>query len=137
MDSWVDERTLYLFSGQERADLAPVKAAKLALGVEETVRPVGLNLLGMTEHGSIGFDARVLAIGHRPPFFCNYALTTEATTPAGWERALSWVLGFTEHDPKATLIEDIVVSIFPGAREITPEELAGEVKFRDYQQARA
>lgn len=129
MDVWADERALYIWSGNEKADLTPVKAAKAALGITETVKPMGVTSLGQLA----GRAPRVLAIGSRPPFLCDYALTSDKTSAAGWERALSWVLGLTEHDPKATTVTDILVSIMgPGVRELSPEELAAERKLISY-----
>lgn len=130
---WADELPLYIWSGEATADLAPVKTAKLALEISETVRPVGLNKLGRNADDiGIPWEARVLAIGSRPPFICNYALTSEKTSPEGWQRALLWVLGKVEFDPKATTIEDIVISVFPGAREIPEAELEAERKLQAY-----
>jgi len=123
-----DQKPLYIWS-ESKADLAPVKAAKLALGIESKVIPMGATTLVDLPD----LNTRVLAIGTRPPFICEYALTTAGTSDAGWQRALSWVLGETEYDPKATTIEDIMVSTFgPGTREISAEELESERKMRAY-----
>jgi len=127
-DVWSDQKPLYIWS-EGKADLAPIKAAKLALGIEAKVIPIGVATLVDLPN----LNARVLAVGTRPPFICEYALTTAGTSGAGWQRALSWVLGETEYDDKATTIEDIMVSMFgAGTREISAEELESERKMRAY-----
>jgi len=129
MDTRTEESDLHIWHGERRADLAPVKAAKLALNIERKVWPVDVRSLADLP----SLDSRVLAIGSRPTFICDYALTSERTSPAGWERALSWVLGVTEHDDKATTIEDVMVSIFgPGTRELSEAELESERKMAAY-----
>jgi len=133
MDVWADESALYIWSGEERADLAPIKAAKAALNVDRVVKPVGVTSIEQLP----SLDTRVLAVGSRPPFLCEYALTSERTSPEGWQRALSWVLGITVDDPKATTVLDILTSTFgPGMKEISAEELAAEEKMAAYQQGR-
>lgn len=134
MDTWADERPLYIWSGDTAADLAPVKAAKVALGIQEKVIPFGLDKFGRKPDGtSISLHARVLAIGFRPPFICEHALVRETTTAEGFQRALSWVLGLTEVDPKANTVVDAMVAIFgPGTREVTREELESERKMVAY-----
>jgi hypothetical protein len=128
MDAWADERALFIWSGDTAADLAPVKAAKLALGIEAKVKPVGVG----KESPPPRWDVRVLAIGSRPPWVCDYALVSERTAPEGWERALAWVLG-THDDPKATTVDDIIHATFGNdAREIPPEELEAERRYGDY-----
>lgn len=134
MEVWADQLPLYIWSGGEKADLTPVKAAKLALGVEMTVKPIGVT--GITQLPKL--TSRVLAIGSRPPFVCDYALTSERTSDEGWQRALSWALHITEHDPKATTTEDIMISVFgPGTREIPEAELVAAIRMREYQKALA
>lgn len=139
MKTWADERALYIWSGSVKADLAPIRDAKLALEVTELVKPFGVTSLADLPD----LDARVLAIGSRPPFICNYALCSENTSAAGWQRALAWVLGVNSVDEKATLIEDVLGSIFlpdhetgKMLREITQEELDGEKRYADYQLGR-
>src|SRR6478736_2078682 len=108
-DVWADERALYIWSNGVKADLEPVKEAKRTLNISEKVHPIGVTSLSDLPD----LYARVLAIGTRPPFICDYALTSERTSPAGWERALAWVLGVNEFDEKATTIVDVLSSIFP------------------------
>lgn len=140
MDVWADQTALYIWSGGEKADLTPVKAAKRQLererdhlgGIQDI--PAQLVPIGASSLSDLpSLDARVLAIGSRPPFICNYALTSPKTSAEGWVRALCWVLGIAKYDSKATLIEDILISQFgPGVREITPEELEAERKMLAY-----
>jgi len=130
METWTDERALYIWSGGVKADLAPVKAAKLALEVTEIVRPFGVSTLGELPD----LFTRVLAIGTRPPFLCDYALVSERTSPEGYQRALAWVLHIVGDDPKATTIADILGSFWPGVREMSADEIEAARKFAAYQQ---
>ena len=138
MDVWADHAPLYIWSGGERADLTPVKEAKAALAIEKSVAPVGLNAAGYTQDGApVSLFARVLAIGSRPPFLCEHALVTERTSSEGYQRALSWVLGVTEFDPKANTVLDAMVAVFgPETREISEEELEAERKMDAYLEGR-
>ena len=125
-------RDLLIWSA-ELADLAPVKAAKAALDVDFQVEPRAVR-----EPTDLMWADRVLAIGTRPPFLCDYALVTETTSPEGFERALRWVLHLVEDDPKATTILDTLTAHFgPGVHEVTPEEQEARQRFTDYQQNRA
>lgn len=117
------------------ADLTPIKQAKQALNVDFTVKPVAVFSDG--ENDLPDLNSRVLAVGSRPPFLCDYALTSERTGPEGWQRALRWVLRLEESDPKATTILDTLTAAFgPGVREVSPEELEANQRLRDYQQNR-
>lgn len=122
---------LLIWHREGEADLTPIKAAKAALAVDFTVRPVAIR-----SHEDVAtFDDRVLAVGTRPPFLCDYALTSERTSPEGWQRALRWVLHLEEFDPKATTILDTLTSAFgAGVREIPQEEIDGLRRLREYQQ---
>lgn len=131
---------LFIWHLDGPADLAPVKAAKAALDVDFQVRPIAMPINGnsvpMLEQFNYLTD-RVLAVGSRPPFLCDYALTSERTSPEGWQRALRWVLGVEPEDPKATTVLDTLTSIFgPGTREVSQEEIDGRQRLRDYQQNR-
>lgn len=130
MDAWTDEHPLYIWS-EVKADLAPIRAAKAQLehdGAENV--PVRVVPIGVGRDGFVNghlVSGRVLAIGSRPPFLCDYALVSERTSSEGWIRAFCWVTGMAERDSKATLIEDIIIAQFgPGTREITADELEGE-----------
>lgn len=130
METWADEAPLYIWSGGARADLAALKAAKAELEFDKKVKPIGLDATGAQLPDPF---ARVLAIGSRPLFLCDYALTGDRTSPEGWKRALAWCLGLVEHDEKATTTLDILISIMgKGVREISPEELEGERKLAAY-----
>ena len=140
MEVWSDERALYIWSGEAKANLAPVKEAKLALDYPFRVVPIGVVAPNPPHFTTLPppAGARILAIGSRSPWANrDYALVSQATSPEGWKRALAWVLGEVEHDPKATTVLDIFVSVFgPETREIPPEELEGEQKIADYIQGR-
>jgi hypothetical protein len=130
MDVWADEIALYIWSGNERADLTPIKAAKATLDIDKKVKPIGVNALADLP----SLHAHVLAIGSRPPFLCDYALTSERTSPAGWQRALRWVLDPDHYEEKATTMLDTLTSLYgPATREIPPEQLEAERKMRVYQ----
>lgn len=120
---------LYIWSATRPVDLAPLKAAKLSLPIDDTIKPA----YPQTPEDLPDFDARVLAIGSRPPFLCAHALVTPRTSMGGWVRALSWSLGITEHDDKATTIVDTLTAVFgPGVREVPPDEIEGMQRLRDY-----
>jgi hypothetical protein len=124
---------LYIWSATRPVDMAPLKAAKLSLPVDEVIRP----LYPQAPEDLPDLETRVLAIGSRPPFLCHHALVTPRTSMGGWVRALSWTLGITEHDEKATLIVDTLTAAFgPGVREVPPEEIEGMQRLRDYLQNR-
>lgn len=122
-------RDLYIWSQEHPVDLAPIKAAKAKLALDFQVRPVAV-----TEASDLpAWESRVLAIGSRPPFLCDYALTTPRTSEEGWLRAVVWVLGRND-DPKATYILDTLTAAFgPGVREISPEEQEARQRLREYQ----
>jgi len=127
----MSERTLFIWSGPERADLEPLKRAKAQLELDFMVRPVGVPVPN-GENALPSECGRVLAIGHRPPWLCDYALVGERTSEDGWRAALEWALGVVDHDPRATTTLDILASIFPGIEEIMPEQLEAEEKLRAY-----
>lgn len=116
----------------ERPDLALVIEAKAQV-LNEKVFPA----YPRSFEDLPALDARVLAIGSRPPFLCDYALTSERTSLEGMVRALRWVLGVESDDPKATTILDTMTAAFgPGTREIPLEEQEAMQRLRDYQQNR-
>lgn len=131
MDVWADERALYIWSGEKKADLAPLKAAKEALGIVEKIRPFGVPMPGGNSAPQLDCD-RILAIGVRPPWVCDYALVSERTAPAGWQAALAYCLHLTD-DSRATTVLDILNSVWPGTREISEAELESERKLAEYQ----
>lgn len=114
---------------RDQVDLAPIRKAKEALGLPFKVVPWWVP----APDGRAGIpDFRVLALGTRPPWICDYALVNGRGGDAGLQAALAWVLGDHEH-PRATTVLDILSATFgPGVREISPEELEAEEKFRLY-----
>lgn len=102
--------------GLQAVDMAPIREAKAALDLDFKVKPAPAR---------IDIDERILAIGTRPPFLCDYALWSGKSGPAGLSVALSWVLG-DHDDPRATTIVDTIQHFFPGARQMTQEELDSE-----------
>lgn len=136
---------LHIWHASGPADLTPIKAAKARLEYErdhldgwrdlpDKIRPVAV---ASSSDLPNYLETRVLAVGSRPPFLCEYALVTERTSPEGYVRALCWVLGISRIDEKATTILDTMTAIFgPGTREVTTEELEARKRLRDYQQAR-
>lgn len=79
---------------------------------------------------------RVLTVGGKPYFLCDYAMVTARTTDERLAEAIHWVLS-DEHHEKATLVVDTLRAILgPEVREITPEELLSEQKMRDYLERR-
>lgn len=68
---------------------------------------------------------RILAVGSKPPFLCDYALIGPRSDSPGLAAALAWTLGLTEDD-RATTILDTLNARWPGTREISDEELASE-----------
>lgn len=138
METWADETPLYIWSGERAADLEPVKVAKRQLDAEweqawGQPSPYRVRPIGVASAVDLPLDARVLAIGSRPPFFCDYALVHESSPPAGWHAALLWVLGIVPVDSRATTMLDTVRSIFPGAEEISEEQLESERRLAAFQ----
>lgn len=120
---WVDERILWVWHADGPVDFSRIREAKAMLELPYVVRPA-LAFPG-TPH-------RVLAIGSRPPFLCDYALVGEATEPARLADAIGWVLGERE-DENATTVLDMLLWIFgPGVREISFEELRAEKQLENY-----
>ena len=138
MEEWYVEPdpSLFIWAGGEPTDLAKVKAGKAALddGITEVpkVRPV--NCAPWGAEGLNYLEDRVLAVGSKPPFLCDYFLVGDDAGPEEFTRALAWVLGLVEDDERANLIIDTMTRIFgPGTREVPPEELEAQRKFREYQ----
>lgn len=113
------ERALYIWHAEGPADLAPIRAAKVELAVDFTARPVAVSTLYPGPA-----SARILAVGSRPPFLCDYALVSERTGPQGWKAAVAWALELIE-DERSTTVLDTLRSIFgAGVRELDVQEVA-------------
>jgi hypothetical protein len=113
---------LWYAPGFQEIDMAPIREAKAQLNLPFKVKPVPMRN---------DIDERVLAIGSKPKFLCDYALWSGRTGAAGLTAALAWVLS-DEDDPRATTIEDTLRSIMPGTREIPQEELDSELRMYQY-----
>lgn len=127
---------LFIWSGGEPMDLQKVKEGKDALddGITEVplVRPVNCASWG---HDDLDYlTDRVLAVGSRPPFLCDYFLVGEDAGPEEFTRALAWVLRIAPDDDRANLMLDTMKRVFgPGVREVPDEELEARRKLREYQ----
>lgn len=91
------------------ADLEAIKAAKAALNLPYRVVPV---------QAVPGGPVRVLALRSGPPFLCDFRGTADPLTDADLPAKLAWVLGEIEHDPKASLLADQLLTGPLHAREI-------------------
>lgn len=140
MDAWADERALYIWSGGVKADLAPIKAAKERLiyerdhldgfrDVPALIRPIAVSA---TEPPPVG--VRVLAIGTRPPWLCDYFLVSETSSQEEWIRAFCWVVEISATDSAATKVADTLGSFWPGIREVSAEEQESERRLAAFQQ---
>lgn len=120
---------LYIWAAEHPVDLSPLKEAKANLiEFDDTIRPNVADELLLNE--------RVIAIGTRPAWLCDYYLVAEDASIDEWTDALAWALGLSE-DRKATSIVDTLTSHFgAGVREVPPEELEARQRLRDYQQNR-
>lgn len=104
-------------------DLAPIKAAKAALDLPYKVVPVD---------PADAPGSRVLAVGAKPGWMCDFYLIAPQEAGERVQEALLWVLS-DAHDPEATTVADTMLTIFgEGTREITAEELASERAWADY-----
>lgn len=64
-----------------------------------------------------GSPGRILAIGEKPPFVCDYALVAKPTVES-IKNALEWVLG-DHDDPRARTVVQVLEEIFGnGVKEI-------------------
>lgn len=76
-------------------------------------------------------NKRILAIGSKPDWICDYYLVAINATQIEWMTALRWVLG-DEDAPGATTVSQMMQDAMPGAREISEAELESERRFRAY-----
>jgi hypothetical protein len=88
-----------------------IKEAKGLINTRTMVQPV------RAVHGSPG---RVLAIGQRPDWICEYAYIEEPSVKSIKE-AMEWILGIKE-DPRGMTIIRVMREIFgPGVKDVTAE----------------
>jgi hypothetical protein len=107
------------------ADLPAIKAAKAALGVAYTVKPV---------EAESGVSARVLAWGGTPGFLCDYALVAPGGSAAELEDALGWVLGeWDECEVSCTVEQQLQAWLHPDVREVSAAELEAEARLAAYE----
>ena len=85
-----------------------IKEAKAQVNTDTLVKPV------RAVHGSPG---RILAIGEKPEWICEYAYIKEPSTQS-FKEALEWILGIRE-DPRGVTIIRTLREIFgPGVQEL-------------------
>lgn len=103
MSSMTDLRPLPIWWAKPPtdADWQRIRQAKAALKLDFLVQP------GRASAGSPG---RILAVGGKPDFVCDYA-TVADTRSAGLQIALNWVLG-THDDPRAVTMPEMLTEIF-------------------------
>jgi hypothetical protein len=90
--------------------LEAVKAAKDSLDLDYLVKPV---------KAVSGSPGRVLAIGEKPDFVCDYAFVPNPTVES-LINALNWVLG-DHDDPRARTVVQVLEDYFgKGVKEIGP-----------------
>jgi hypothetical protein len=109
----------------KRVPLEALKAAKASLDLPYKIVPEWLD-------PNILPGARVLAIGSKPKWICDYWLIADRPEPIELARALGWALGETAASPRATTVVDILQDAMPGTREILPEELESERRLRAF-----
>jgi hypothetical protein len=109
VDLWV------WYPEDEPIDYARIKAAKEMLELDVLVHP---HLIEAAEH-----EGRILAVGGRPPWLCDYFLISNGSTMDVVADALGWALDLLE-DERAQTVADTLSSIFGSpCREISPQEL--------------
>ena len=134
---------IYIWSHEHPIDLAPLKAAKARLEYErdsldgwrdvpEKVKPVAVRGIEQLP----GLDTRVLAVGSRPPFLCDYFLVSPDASPEEWVEAFVWVVTDYQNGRATTIVDTLTSHFGPGVREVPPEEIEGMQRLRDYQQNR-
>jgi hypothetical protein len=90
--------------------LEALKAAKDSLDVDYLIQPV---------KAVPGSPGRILAIGKKPHFVCDYALVANPTVES-FKNALHWALG-DHDDPRARTVIQVLEEIFgKGVKEIGP-----------------
>ena len=91
--------------------LEMIKQAKGMINTNILMQPV------RAVHGSPG---RILAIGDKPDWVCEYAYVKTANVKSIKE-AIEWILGITE-DPRGVTLIKVMREIFgPGVRDVTAQ----------------
>ena len=93
------------------AGLTALKTAKQQIPNAPLVTPV---------RAVPGSPGRILALGERPPFLCDYALVAEPT-PERIKPTLEWVLGLREDERGMTVLKKLQQLFGPETKEITDE----------------
>jgi hypothetical protein len=90
-------------SKPQGAILEALKQAKVNLDLSYLISP---------EKAVPGSPGRVLAIGEKPNFLCEYAYVANPTVES-LQSALSWVLGLTE-DPRGVTVARMLSELWGG-----------------------
>jgi hypothetical protein len=88
--------------------MAMLKEAKAQMNISTLLKPV---------RAVIGSPGRVLAIGKKPEWICEYAYVKEPSTQS-FKEALEWILGIRE-DPRGITVIRTLKEIFgPSVQEL-------------------
>lgn len=88
--------------------MAMIKEAKAQLGTSTLVKPV---------RAVSGSPGRILAIGEKPEWICEYAYVENPSTQS-FKEALEWILEIRE-DPRGITVTRTLKEIFgPGVQEL-------------------
>lgn len=91
--------------------LEMIKQAKAMINVNTLIKPA---------RALPGSPGRILAVGEKPEWICEYAYVKEPNVKSIKE-AMEWILGITE-DPRGTTIIKVMKEIFgPGVRDVTAQ----------------
>ena len=100
---------LPMYPGLPKSEvMGMIKEAKAQIQTDALVKPV---------RAVIGSPGRILAIGEKPDWICEYAYVKEPSTQS-FKEALEWILGIKE-DPRGVTIIRTLREIFgPDVREL-------------------
>jgi hypothetical protein len=91
--------------------LEMLKQAKAAINIKTLIQPA------KAVQGSPG---RILAIGEKPDWICEYAYIEEPNVKS-LKEAMEWILGITE-DPRGVTLIKVMREIFgPGVKDVTAQ----------------
>jgi hypothetical protein len=91
--------------------LEMIKQAKAGINTSKLLQPV------RAVHGSPG---RILAIGEKPDWICEYAYVKEPNVKS-LKEAMEWILGITE-DPRGVTLIKVMREIFgPEVKDVTAQ----------------